>query len=136
MRGGVSIKRKIIEKKEKFSPYTRGCIIRFKADDGSEFIFPLHEGVYHWKIFKISWRPCLPLTRGGVSHTVRKFCDMYLFSPYQMGCIIFPKWVSGGLGVFPLHEGVYRVILKIARFSIGIPLVRGGISHNYFEAGN
>ena len=70
----------------------------------------------------------LPHARGGVSQLRMHAVWRLVSSPCTWGCFSFALIEHGREAVFPMHVGVFPMMLSCPSFGKGLPHARGGVS--------
>ena len=127
-RGGVSGNNRFIDILGGSSPCTWGCFQIIKLPKSSHKVFPMHVGVFLYKLHHSGGFVCLPHARGGVSSFVVYTSMGQTSSPCTWGCFSvngFSYWLGC---VFPMHVGVFLASLAYLSRCSSLPHARGGVS--------
>ena len=111
--GGVSLQQKLGSLYMKSSPCMWGCFHEFPLPVQSIFVFPMHVGVFPSTFILLAVALCLPHACGGVSTTMASYLIQCTSSPCMWGCFHVILLYKSNCKVFPMHVGVFLVILFI-----------------------
>ena len=127
-RGGVSCISVIASSTLWSSPCTWGCFYLGQVFDLSTYVFPMHVGVFpvHQDIRTLKVR--LPHARGGVSYSNTTSKHLTQSSPCTWGCFHLPFNRSLVKRVFPMHVGVFLLLVMGVLILNRLPHARGGVS--------
>ena len=76
-------------------------------------VFPMHVGVFPSTFILLAVALCLPHACGGVSTTMASYLIQCTSSPCMWGCFHVILLYKSNCKVFPMHVGVFLVILFI-----------------------
>jgi len=107
-RGGVSGNNRFIDILGGSSPCTWGCFQIIKLPKSSHKVFPMHVGVFLYKLHHSGGFVCLPHARGGVSSFVVYTSMGQTSSPCTWGCFHATSSQLDSMKVFPMHVGVFQ----------------------------
>ena len=127
-RGGVSGNNRFIDILGGSSPCTWGCFQIIKLPKSSHKVFPMHVGVFLYKLHHSGGFVCLPHARGGVSSFVVYTSMGQTSSPCTWGCFNGFGAYIGYDKVFPMHVGVFLCKWFFLLAWLCLPHARGGVS--------
>ena len=110
-RGGVSAANGFHASLRGSSPCTWGCFHGPVISDTSAKVFPMHVGVFPWRKIPDGVTSSLPHARGGVSSWAGHSRRRKRSSPCTWGCFWRVSCFRSALSVFPMHVGVFPVLV-------------------------
>ena len=131
-RGGVSMTLTELYIYGLSSPCTWGCFLKYNNLIPSQYVFPMHVGVFPFSKNSLYWIPRLPHARGGVSSKKSHVLCAIWSSPCTWGCFYSHFKTTPLYTVFPMHVGVFLIQIKTTLSMACLPHARGGVSYKSY----